>query len=74
MEIDLELVSEDGDYIGDEPGASTTEINCLRLHISYGFFREKQLDQEYIPIALAIARHLGWTLLDEQTGRTWKPE
>ena len=71
MEIDLELVSEDGDYIGDEEGASETDINCLRLHIPYGFFREKGLAQEYLPTAQAIAKHVGWTLLDEQTGQAW---
>ena len=71
MEIDLELVSEDGDYIGDEEGASETDINCLRLHIPYGFFREKGLAQEYLPTAQAVAKHVGWTLLDEQTGQAW---
>jgi hypothetical protein len=73
MEIDLELVSEDGDYIGDEEGASETEINCLRLHIPYGFFRAEGFAEEYLPTALAIAKHLGWTLLDEQTDKTWPP-
>jgi hypothetical protein len=32
MEIDLEVVSEDGDNI-EEPDQEYPEINCLRLHI-----------------------------------------
>lgn len=70
MEIDLEVVSEDGDNI-EEPDQEYLEINCLRLHIPYGFFRERSFAQEYLATAQAIARHLGWTLLDEQTGANW---
>jgi hypothetical protein len=65
MEIDLEVVSEDGDNI-EEADQEYPEINCLRLHIPYGFFRRPSFRQEYLPTALAIARHLNWTLVDEQ--------
>lgn len=73
MEIDPELVSEEGDNIEGEEGVSETEVNCLRLHIPYDHFREDRFEEEYLPTALAIAEFLGWTLLDEQTGDTWPP-
>jgi hypothetical protein len=72
MEFDLELVSEEGDIIEDS-GDETTEINCLRLHVPYGMFRQAAFATEYLPTALAIAKHVGWTLLDEQTDQTWPP-
>lgn len=73
MEIDLELVSEKGGKIKGEEGRNRTEINCLRLHIPYDYFREDGFEDEYLPTALAIAEFLGWMLLDEQTGDTWPP-
>jgi hypothetical protein len=73
MEIDLELVSEEGDWIGDEEGADESRINCLRLHIPYGFLRRESFASEYLPTAQAIAKHIGWTLLDEQSGQEWPP-
>jgi hypothetical protein len=72
MEIDLELVSEDGDNI-EEAGQEYLEINCIRLHIPYGHFRSERFEQEYLPTALAIARYAKWPLFDEQTDRAWEP-
>lgn len=72
MEIDPELVSEQGDNI-EEDDELSPEVNCLRLHVPYGHYHDGKFDEEYLPTALAIARFLNWTLVDEQTGRTWKP-
>ena len=64
MEIDLEVVSEEGDYLEDG-SPEESGINCIRLHIPYQFSTDWQ--QTYLPAALAIADHLGWLLMDEQT-------
>jgi len=66
MEVDLEVVNEDGDNI-QEPGQEYDQINCLRLHVPYAFLGEA-IERDYIPTASAIAQHLGWELFDEQTG------
>jgi hypothetical protein len=73
MEIDLEVVREDGDNI-EEAGQEYPEINCIRLHIPYGHFRSEQFEREYLPTALAIARYVNSPLLDEQSGQVWKPD
>jgi hypothetical protein len=73
MEIDLEVVSDEGDNI-EEAGREYPEINCIRLHIPYGHFHREQFECEYLPTALAIARFLKWSLMDEQTERVWEPE
>jgi hypothetical protein len=44
MEIDLEVVSGDGDNI-EEPDQEYPELNCLRLHIPYGFFAKGCFDR-----------------------------
>jgi hypothetical protein len=65
MEIDLEVVSEDGDNIqGSWKTYDTT--NCIRLHIPYPYLGDA-LESGYLPIALAIAEFVGWPLYDEQT-------
>ncbi len=66
MEIDLEVVSEEGDFLEDAL-REDTGINCIRLHIPYGFLGD-DWQQTYLPAALAIANHLGWPVWDEQTG------
>jgi hypothetical protein len=73
MEIDPEIVSEDGDSLYRKEGVDMAVVNCVRLHIPYGCFCEDRFDKEYLPTALAIAEFLGWTLLDEQTAETWPP-
>ena len=72
MEIDLEVVSEEGDNI-EESGEEYPEVNCLRLHIPYAYFRNNTFNHDYLPTALEIARHLQWTLTDDQTGQIWPP-
>ena len=65
MEIDLELVDEEGDILDDE---AYTEFNCVRLHIPEQFLAAT-FQRDYFPTALAIAERLGWQLLDDQTER-----
>lgn len=66
MEIDLEVVSEEGDSIA-ESWQTYDAINCIRLHIPYPFLG-KAIERDYLPTALAIAEFIGWPLYDEQTG------
>jgi hypothetical protein len=68
MEIDLEVVTEEGDFCED-CSPELSGINCIRLHIPYPFMSD-DWQQTYLPTALAIANHLHWPLLDEQTGQT----
>jgi hypothetical protein len=65
MEIDLEAVNEEGDNIEDD-GKPHPDVNCIRLHIPYKFLGDA-MDRDYLPTALAIAKHAGWTLYDDQT-------
>ena len=65
MEIDLELVTEEGDYIEPTAEQDPAEINCIRFHVPYGFI--ESLDA-CIDVASRIASGLGWCLHDEQTG------
>lgn len=63
MEIDLESVTEDG----DARDGGTATFNCVRLHIPYGLLGENPA-RDYFPTVVAIARHLGWRAVDDQTG------
>jgi hypothetical protein len=72
MQIYLEVVAPDGNNI-EEDGVEYPEVNCIRLYVPYGFYREESFEREYLPTALAIARHLGWTLVDLQTEETLEP-
>ena len=64
MEIDLEVVNEEGDNI--ESGKEiSADINCIRLHIPYKFLGD-DVEHDYFPTAFAIAEHIGWTLYDDQ--------
>lgn len=65
MEIDFEVVSEEGDNI-EEDGAQYEAINCIRLHIPDPFLGDA-IDLDYLPTAHTVASHLGWSLYDEQT-------
>src|SRR5512135_437347 len=57
MEIDLEVVSEEGDNI-EEDGKSYNDINCVRLHVPYAFLGDA-IERDYLPTAFAIAEHIG---------------
>lgn len=65
MEIDLESVTEEGDSRNDGEDAAT--VNCVRLHIPYAMLGESPR-RDYFPTAEAIARYLGWSAIDDQTG------
>lgn len=66
MEIDLEVVSDEGDNI-EEDGGEYPEINCVRLHVPYSMLGN-QPGRDYFPLALKIAERLGWTAYDDQSG------
>jgi hypothetical protein len=70
MEIDLEVVNEEGDSIevsiNEHP-----DINCIRLHIPYAYLKSSSLNEGYLPLALKIADHLKWELYDEQSGEAY---
>ena len=64
MEIDLEVVSEEGDNV--QHAAETYDtFNCIRLHIPYPYLGDA-IERDYFPTAFAIADFVGWTLYDEQ--------
>ena len=70
MEIDLEVVSEEGDNI-EESGQDFTQINCINLHILYSFLKRESFEEDYLQTALQIAKFLNWPLVDLQTEQTW---
>jgi hypothetical protein len=65
MEVDLELVTEDGDSLDHASQHPSAEINCVRFHVHAAF--QGTLD-ECIATAIRVATGLGWHLNDEQTG------
>ena len=67
MEIDADLVNEEGDSIGvlDSPSA---EVNRVDFHVPYGFV--DGLDTSRV-VAEHIAEHLGWELYDPQSDSTF---
>ncbi|PWU10379.1 MAG: hypothetical protein C5B50_25610 [Verrucomicrobia bacterium] len=66
MEIDLEVVSDEGDNI-EEAGTNYPEINCVRLHVPYSMLGNAP-ERDYFPLAFTIAERLGWTVHDDQSG------
>jgi hypothetical protein len=72
MEIDLEVVSEDGDSIA-ESWQTYEAINCVRLHIPYQFLG-KAIERDYLPTAFAISEFVGWPVYDEQKDEFLAPE
>jgi len=64
MEIDLEVVNEEGDNVESDKQVSA-DINCIRLHIPHKFLGD-DIERDYLPTAFAIAEHTGWTLYDDQ--------
>lgn len=72
MEIYTETVDDKGDTVtADDQNRSS--MNCVRLHIPYRFFRPDLLEKEYLPVAFAITKHLGWRLYDEQDNHPDRP-
>jgi hypothetical protein len=63
MEIDLEVVNEEGDNAESSKQVSA-DINCIRLHIAHKFLGD-DIERDYFPTAFAIAEHIGWTLYDD---------
>jgi len=67
MEIDLEIVSEEGDTIEDEPDSPKDRVNCVDGHIPYAFMdEEKVAPDRYLEPLLRIAESLRWRLYDPQ--------
>ena len=64
MEIDVELVSEEGDNIEDTGTKLSMEANCINFHVPYAF--AENLSSHY-EVALRIADAVGWQLYDPQT-------
>jgi hypothetical protein len=63
MNIDLELVDEDGNQIGDSEAEDV--FNRVRLHIPYARLRDDQF-AEYMILVGTIADRLGWIVHDPQ--------
>jgi hypothetical protein len=70
MEIDLDVVTEDGDSV-EEPLDRHDEINCIRLHVPYAFLKSSTLNEGYLPLAFKIADFLKWEVYDEQLGEPY---
>lgn len=66
MEIDLDLVSDEGDIIADGADSTIDKINCIEAHIPYAFLNEKVDFNRYAEILVQIAEHLKWQLYDPQ--------
>jgi hypothetical protein len=65
----MEIYCEAADRNGDSTEAvlqNHDRVNCVRLHIPYRFLKPEALEQDYLPVAFAITKHLGWELYDEQ--------
>ena len=66
VEIDLELVSPEGDSL--EAGPSDC-INCIRIHVtSGGADVSEDISDSYRDVCSQIAAHVGWRVFDEQLG------
>ena len=64
IEFDLELVSEEGDYLDV---GEVEKINCIRIHTPNA---NNQSEITYLySLCLQIARHVGWKVFDEQEGQ-----
>ena len=67
MEIDLELVDAEGDWLG---ASSPDTINCIRAHIPYPYMLPgHNHPSTYFAICTTIARYLQWRAIDLQTNR-----
>lgn len=66
VEIDLELVSPEGDFL---EGAPPDRINCIRVHVtSGGADVNEDISDSYRDVCSQIAAHVGWRVFDEQLG------
>lgn len=66
VEIDLDLVSPEGDSLGANPSGS---INCIQIYVmSGGADVDKDIRESYREVCSDIARHVGWRVFDEQLG------
>ena len=63
MEIDLELVDEEGDVAG-ALGSERDEVSCISFHVPYAFVESLDACRA---AALEVAGALGWELFDPQT-------
>ena len=71
LEIDLELVSPEGDFLEGTPPA---RINCIRVHVtSGGADVSEDISDSYRDVCSQIAEHVGWRVFDEQTGEYLNP-
>ena len=71
VEIDLELVSSEGDFL---EGAPPDRINCIRVHVtSGGADVSEDISASYRDVCSQIAEHVGWRVFDEQLGEYVKP-
>ena len=52
MEIDVELVSDEGDNLEDPDAELSTEVNCIHFHVPYAFVENLSSHNE---VALRIA-------------------
>jgi hypothetical protein len=69
MEIDLEIVDEEGNTIRGMPGSPKDRVNCVSGHIPYAFMDEDQVNTDrYFEPLMKIAQRLRWRLYDPQIG------
>lgn len=66
MEVDLEVVSDEGDNVEVE-GADYQEINCIRLHVPNSMLGSHP-ERDCLPLVFSIAERIDWTVYDDQTG------
>jgi hypothetical protein len=67
MEIDLELVQEDGEWLENE---NPDIINCIRMHIPYGYMKHQPVENApYFDLCTVVAQYCGWHAIDLQTGQ-----
>lgn len=64
MEIYIAVVNSEGDAEEMAPGEPIA-INSIHLCIKYGA-GSNDPEKDYLPTAVAIARHLGWQIYDPQ--------
>ena len=71
VEIDIELVSSEGDFL---EGAPPDRINCIRVHVtSGGADVGEDISDSYRGVCSQIAAHVGWRIFDEQSGEYVNP-
>lgn len=66
MEIDLELVDDEGELAVDIDPEGENKVNRISLHIPAANMHHDARHQRYLEIANMIANYLGWQLIDLQ--------